>query len=74
MPKERIYTHGTNDVTVGWDPHGVFDGPGVQVGVGPADAEDFSPAAVWANLNRTSVNRLIQMLRKARDRSFGQDA
>lgn len=40
--------------------------------VAPDDLPQFT--SIWASLDRTGINRLITMLRKARDEAYGRDA
>lgn len=65
MPAERISNNdsGPFHVRVAWG----RDQPSIQVGVGGNVEERFS------NLGRHDVNRLIQVLRRARDAAFGKD-
>ncbi len=88
MPKERIHDEaGMYDVHVGWD-RGPAEGAGyVQVGVETHDGlalvehltakpEDTGIAefkGVWGTLDRAGCNRLIRVLRRARDQAFGGD-
>jgi len=78
MPKEVIATnHAPQDpageaahewlLSVGW----IQDGADVQVGAGITGDYD---AGQFFCLDRSQVNRLIRILRKARDQAFGADA
>lgn len=50
----------------------------VDAGVNPVDIEttpEHTPFTGWyADLGRDEINRLIRVLRRARDKSFGSDA
>jgi hypothetical protein len=81
MPKEVIYDQAELwDVHVGWRTDS-----DVQVGVvthdgrsiaetlraGEDDPADF--ASLWGSLDRAGINRLIKILRHARDQAYGRD-
>lgn len=81
MPKERIYgRHGEAapnlDIVVSWGKGDIVyaseenDGA-VFVGLVP---QESSEATLAGSYDRTSINRLIRTLRRARDGAFGADA
>lgn len=81
MPKEVVHDEvGLYDVTVGWD-HGA-----VQVGISTRDGESIASklsnleddelvrfTGLWGTFNRPNLNRLIQVLRRARNSVYGAD-
>lgn len=76
MPRETVYDEtGEFDIHVGW----ARDSSDVQVGVEThdgqhvvsLDGQDY--AGLWCTLNRAGCNRLIRLLRQARDTAFGKD-
>lgn len=80
MPKELIHDNrplpeGDGEqstplaVQVGWDRVGY-----VQVGTVHLQKEQHTPEFGWfVDMDRTMVNDLIRLLRKARDAAFGRD-
>lgn len=88
MPKEKVYdTSQLFDVEVGWSlEHDVQLGICTHDGRAIADwlAGQDKPLphgqsklpgfhSLWASLDRRQINRLIKMLRKARDETYGRD-
>lgn len=82
MPRESVRdTNQLYTVEVGWSPGGT-----VQLGLETddfpslldalkANYEDSSIAkGIWSSLDRDGINRLIRLLRKARDSAYGADA
>lgn len=76
MPKEVVYDHSTqyHSLTVGWnsDPGGV--GITAQMCADAGEGMAKAGPAVDVHLDRAGINRLIRLLRKARDAAFGADA
>lgn len=86
MPKELIYSapalqpgHANSYVVehlaVGWerDKHvqiGVVNGPPVELAINGVRADP----GLWMDLDRVQINRLIHVLRRARDAAYGADA
>lgn len=80
MPKELIHDNtalpeGDGEqstpyaVQVGWDRVGY-----AQIGTVNLQKEDHTPERGWfVELDRSMVNDLIRLLRKARDQAFGRD-
>jgi hypothetical protein len=70
MPREFITNPDTDFiVSVGWDRNG-----NVQVATLNTLYEDPSVEAGWyVEVNRSEINDLIRLLRKARDGAFGRD-
>ncbi len=66
MPEREELWH----VAVGWSRHGQ-----VQIATTDPNAEEpYSAAAgLWIDLDRSRINDLIRLLRKARDGAFGKD-
>lgn len=80
MPREIVKSHaGPWHVKVGWG--GPF-GEDLQIGLETDDGQsmqdvlqgDFGSAGLWGHLDRDGANRLIRILRRARDATFGADA
>lgn len=72
MPKEYIQATPNTKVVpvVGWQ-----KGVGVQVGtVNLEEPEDSPGRGLFADMGRDEINRLIHLLRRARDAAFGRDA
>lgn len=84
MPKEKIYDGSEKfDLQIGWRK----DDPDVQIGISTHDgrsladwlADNQEPAglpqfdSIWGNFGRDGINRMIRMLRKARDEAYGRD-
>ncbi|MEU1761293.1 hypothetical protein [Micromonospora sp. NPDC005652] len=82
MPKETIYDQvSLYDLEVGWEAD-----RWVQVGIKTHDGrsiaehltgEGETPAdfrGLWGSYDRAGINRLIRILRRARDSAFGADA
>lgn len=82
MPKELVYdAAGMFDVHVGWTPDSDMQVGVVTHGGGDlvkqltaGDEVDGGFTGVWSTLDRDGVNRLIRVLRRARDSTFGADA
>lgn len=88
MPKEYIVTNATTRrtnehggereaVRVGWDPNGWVQVAtvlmaGVEGATGPVEAS--VDQGQFVDLDRESLNRLIRVLRRARDSAYGADA
>lgn len=78
MPKETVKDiSDLFDLKVGWS------NQSVQVGLETNDFPTLSdalkamgdnPKSVWSNLDREGCNRLIRLIRRARDGAFGSDA
>ena len=81
MPKETVPdTNQLYDIKIGWSPGTV------QIGLETLDFpslldalkvnyEDSKMAkSIWSSLDREGINRLIRLLRKARDNAYGADA
>lgn len=77
MPRETVRDFVDSwDVQVGWSPQTV------QLGVTSRDDKNLKEmlenpelyTGLWSNLDRNGINRLIRLLRKARDGAFGSDA
>lgn len=45
----------------------------IEGAIGPVDPENYSYTSVWASLDRAGCNRLIKIVRRARDAAFGRD-
>lgn len=88
MPKERVYdSAGMYDLEVGWSGLGEYVQLGLATHDGRPIVEhlresDLPPQSgdtyadfrsLWSTLDRGQINRLIRMLRKARDESYGKD-
>lgn len=85
MPRETI--HGPTDesvVKVGWSDHAVQVGvelndtrritiQGVEIRTSETSTTPETYRGVWANLDREQINRLIRVLRTARDKAYGRD-
>ena len=71
MPRETIKPpHGRFAPVVSWTRD-----VGVQVGtVDTLTPDDGQPCGTFADMDRQSINRLIEMLRRARNQAFGADA
>lgn len=79
MPKDSVFGPGRGVskepepfLQVGWN-----RGRSLSVGVlagGDSDEPLDNRPQMWVDLERDGVNRLIRMLRKARDQAFGSDA
>ncbi len=80
MPRETVYDQATlYDVEIGWS------SDSVQIGIQSHDREPLvkhlaqdaaDPAmftSLWGNLDRAGCNRMIKLLRRARDEAFGRD-
>lgn len=82
MPKEVIddYINGEFSVKVGWERDGY-----VQVATinpkreyrmsyeGDGEGQTFTAHGLYSTLDRDGINRLIQVLRRARDQAYGAD-
>lgn len=70
MPKEVIRLDGTTfAVEVGWGRDSF-----VQIGSVDQSREQYSPErGYFIDLDRQSINRLIRVLRRARDQAYGAD-
>ncbi len=80
MPKEKIYDEASMyDMEVGWSRDNVQVGVTTREGIPLVEqlAQDIDDPAkftgVWGTLDRAGCNRMIKMLRKARDEAFGKD-
>ncbi len=80
MPKETIYDEASMyDMEIGWARENVQVGlvtreriPIVQqLAKDAGDPAMFT--SLWGTLDRAGCNRMIKMLRKARDEAFGRD-
>jgi hypothetical protein len=76
MPRETIKgeQHPTSDfsVEVGWHREAEY----VQIATSNFDATKHNPAdykSFYADLDRAAINKLIVVLRRARDQAFGRD-
>lgn len=73
MPKEIItngaFQQGDPWVEVGW-----YRDRSAQIGVRAENSEGTEGAGLFAHLDRETINRLIRVLRKARDQAYGADA
>lgn len=75
MPKDKVvtaagpgtYAEGLPWVQVGWARN-----RDVQIAV--LRQEEHDPNAQWMDLDREGINKLIRILRKARDQAYGADA
>lgn len=79
MPKEIIENASKDDrefhVEVRWSRvHGAEDVQVATVREREDYAETGTGTGIFVNLNRASINRLIRVLRRARDQAFGADA
>jgi len=80
MPKEIIYdSAGMYDAVVGWSPDQYVQ-VGIQTHSGRTLAETLgagdNPAqftGLWGTFDRDGLNRLIKMLRHAREAAYGKD-
>jgi len=81
MPRETVRdTNQLYDIQVGWSANTVQlgletdDFPSLLDAL-KASYEDISKAkSIWASMDRDAINRLIRLLRKARDSAYGADA
>lgn len=86
MPKETVYdASNLFDLEVGWAHDrdvqlGITTHDGRSLAewlAGLPEAEAGAPlpqfSSLWASLDRGGINRLIKMLRKARDDAYGRD-
>lgn len=79
MPKENVKDAGFDDrrLEVKWEPH-CFVQVGATSNVVHEPTETTSGFTTWegewVDLDRAGINRLIRMLRKARDAAYGADA
>lgn len=73
MPKEIVtnceYRCGEPWLEVGWSRNTY-----VQVGVRTEDENKHPDAVRFTDLDRDGINKLIRILRKARDQAYGSDA
>jgi hypothetical protein len=86
MPKEVIRdVAGQYDVQVGWSHEptghvqvGIETNDGLSIAKHLTDPDEGTTAAdftgLWGTVDREGVNRLIRVLRRARDAAFGADA
>lgn len=89
MPKEivRSSTHSVFDVAIRWGrdsndvqiatalaPDSTFDLKALVDGWYENPETRPETVGLWADLTRSDINRLIRLLRKARDTAFGADA
>lgn len=81
MPRERVTdTNDLFDIQVGWSEGTVQLGLETNDFPSLLDAlkvnyEDSATAkGIWASLDRDRINRLIRLLRTARDKAYGADA
>jgi hypothetical protein len=77
MPRETVHdVIDMWDIQIGWSPETV------QLGVTARGDKTIAELlenpekynGLWSNLDRQAINRLIRVLRKARDGAFGADA
>jgi hypothetical protein len=81
MPRETVKdTNQLYDIQVGWSVGTVQlgletdDFPSLLNAL-QANYDDSSKAkSIWASMDRDGINRLIRLLRKARDSAYGADA
>jgi hypothetical protein len=87
VPKEKIYDAANQfDIEIGWmkdNPDvqigiGTHDGRSIAAWLAGTDYEPADAAlptfdSLWGNFGRDGINRLIRMLRKARDEAYGKD-
>jgi len=71
MPREMVEaSSGPGAVLVGWHPAPTG---GVQVAVKDDRNSTDGHAELFVDLDRADINRLIKLLRKARDSAYGRD-
>jgi hypothetical protein len=83
MPKETVYSkyygrstpdHPEPEVTVGWSKESEHVEMAVLMPEGVPLEVNFPESNGWyAQLDRAGINRLIKILRKARDDAYGRD-